>query len=373
MSELWLVSVPGEQYNHINSLSGDLCGIKSEMKLPELKVGTLDQLIQLSDELSKADAFGESVCRKVSGCMLDILDGDKAQASEHLRMNNGKDSANMWVTKFKWDAAKFPSRVALPQLLGVINRALSEIDTAVKKKGAHYNWIRSQLSQFEKRSTASLVTRPLSEVVKPADLVQASEYLETLFVALPARCEDDWVKTYETLTDMIVPRSSKKIIGDNDYSIFSVTLFRRAVAEFKNECSKRKFIVREFNYSAADIKSEKEQQTSLSTEKSKTYPVLFKWLKVNFSEAFSAWLHIKALRVFVESVLRYGLPVNFRAAVLIPSKPRKLRERLNKIYSDLDSADFSNTANDGDVGLKFDSGDYYPYVYCRIPGDVVES
>jgi len=172
---------------------------------------------------------------------------------------------------------------------------------------------------------------------------------------------------------MIVPRSSKKIIGDNEYSIFSVTLFRRAVAEFKNECSKRKFIVREFNYSAADIKSEKEQQTSLSTEKSKTYPVLFKWLKVNFSEAFSAWLHIKALRIFVESVLRYGLPVNFRAAVLIPSKPRKLRERLNKIYSDLDSADFSNTANDGEVGLKFDSGDYYPYVYCRIPGDVVES
>jgi V-type H+-transporting ATPase subunit C len=104
--------------------------------------------------------------------------------------------------------------------------------------------------------------------------------------------------------------------------------------------------VREFNYSAADIKSEKEQQTSLSTEKSKTYPVLFKWLKVNFSEAFSAWLHIKvkrsisaslknlfqALRIFVESVLRYGLPVNFRAAVLIPSKPRKLRERLNKVF-----------------------------------------
>ncbi|CAG5076419.1 Oidioi.mRNA.OKI2018_I69.PAR.g8456.t1.cds [Oikopleura dioica] len=49
--------------------------------------------------------------------------------------------------------------------------------------------------------------------------------------------------------------------------------------------------------------------------------------------------------IFVESVLRYGLPVNFRAAVLIPAKPRKLRERLNKIYSELDSANFSNTAN----------------------------
>lgn len=30
---------------------------------------------------------------------------------------------------------------------------------------------------------------------------------------------------------------------------------------------------------------------------------LLRWLKVNFSEAFIAWIHIKALRVFVESVL----------------------------------------------------------------------
>lgn len=31
---------------------------------------------------------------------------------------------------------------------------------------------------------------------------------------------------------------------------------------------------------------------------------LLRWLKVNFSEAFIAWVHVKALRVFVESVLR---------------------------------------------------------------------
>ena len=40
------------------------------------------------------------------------------------------------------------------------------------------------------------------------------------------------------------------------------------------------------------------------------------WLKINFAVAFSAWIHLKALRTFVESVLRYGLPVNFQAAVV---------------------------------------------------------
>jgi len=42
---------------------------------------------------------------------------------------------------------------------------------------------------------------------------------------------------------------------------------------------------------------------------------LKKWLTTNFSEAFEAWIHLKALRVFVESVLRYGLPPNFAAII----------------------------------------------------------
>ncbi|MEQ2171374.1 hypothetical protein GOODEAATRI_010046, partial [Goodea atripinnis] len=96
---------------------------------------------------------------------------------------------------------------------------------------------------------------------------------------------------------------------------------------------------------------------------------LVRWLKVNFSEAFIAWIHIKALRVFVESVLRYsftsvvfllmlcidtvvlkmfvmlfpcryGLPVNFQAMLLQPSKKtmKKLREVLNDLYKHLDSS-----------------------------------
>jgi len=374
MNELWLVSVPGEQYSNLDKIPADVGHIKSDFRLPELKVGTLDTLIQLSDDLNKADTFGESTCRKVASYMIDILDGDQAQAVENLKMENGRSSPSGWTCQFKWDAAKYPSRLALPQLLGVVNRTLSEVDAATKKKSAHYNQIRNSLAQYEKRSTASLVTRPLTDVIKASDLVQASEYLETLFVAVPRRSEDDWIKSYETITDMIVPRSSRKIISDADYALFSITLFRRAIPEFRTECSKRKFIVRDYQYSADDVKNDKAQFESLDQEKRKTYPILFKWLKVNFTEAYSAWMHIKALRVFVESVLRYGLPVNFRAAALVPGKNhRKLRQHLNKIFADLDSSAFSSAPVGEDVGgLKFDSGDYFPYVFCRVPTDVVE-
>jgi hypothetical protein len=47
MNELWIVSVPGEQFQSFSQLSPDMGHHKSDFKVPELKVGTLDSLISL--------------------------------------------------------------------------------------------------------------------------------------------------------------------------------------------------------------------------------------------------------------------------------------------------------------------------------------
>ena len=38
--------------------------------------------------------------------------------------------------------------------------------------------------------------------------------------------------------------------------------------------------------------------------------------KLGFNDTFQAWAHLKALRIYVESVLRYGLPPEFVSAVI---------------------------------------------------------
>ena len=55
--------------------------------------------------------------------------------------------------------------------------------------------------------------------------------------------------------------------------------------------------------------------------------------------------------MFVESVLRFGLPVNFQGMVLLPQKKttKKLRDTLNQLYSHLDAA-----AGGGSGGAAFD-------------------
>ncbi|MGH0149718.1 UNVERIFIED_CONTAM: hypothetical protein FKN15_052003 [Acipenser sinensis] len=134
---------------------------------------------------------------------------------------------------------------------------------------------------------------------------------------------------------------------DSEGGLFTVTLFKKAVDEFKAKARENKFAVREFNFNEKELQSEKEEMTRLAADKKQQYGPLLRWLKVNFSEAFIAWIHVKALRVFVESVLRYGLPVNFQALLLQPNKKsmKRLRDVLNALYKHLDSVAAASVAD----------------------------
>lgn len=109
---------------------------------------------------------------------------------------------------------------------------------------------------------------------------------------------------YEKLTDMIVPRSTQMITSDGEFCLYTVTLFKKVADEFKLHAREKKFFVREFTYNEEELAAGKNEIVKLVTDKKKQFGPLVRWLKVNFSECFCAWIHVKALRVFVESVLR---------------------------------------------------------------------
>jgi V-type H+-transporting ATPase subunit C len=150
------------------------------------------------------------------------------------------------------------------------------------------------------------------------------------------------------------------------------------VEEFKLHAREKKFVVREFTYNEEELAAGKNEITKLVTDKKKQFGPLVRWLKVNFSECYCAWIHVKALRVFVESVLRYGLPVNFQAILIHPHKKstKRLRDVLNQLYGHLDGSASSSAGNADNVdipGLGFGQAEYYPYVFYKINIDMVEA
>lgn len=117
----------------------------------------------------------------------------------------------------------------------------------------------------------------------------------------------EWDAKYPTFADFVVPGSARKITEDQEHALYTVTLFKKVIEEYRNNCRENKFIVRDFVYDENTLKAGKNERDKLVQEKQRQYAPLVRWLKINFGEIFSAYVHIKALRVFVESVLRYIL------------------------------------------------------------------
>lgn len=380
--EYWLISAPGEKttqqtFDALNNATvkqnPDICK-NFKLHIPDLKVGTLDTLVGLSDDLAKLDGYTEQVARKIAGAIADTLETkNPAQVTEHLQANNMELSA--YLTRFQWDFAKYPIKQSLKSLHDIINKQVGQIDADLKAKHSAYTSIKGTLQSIERKQTGSLLIRNLADLVKKEHFVLGSEYLTTLLVVVPKNLYMDWKNKYENLTDMIVPRSSILITEDQDHGLFTVTLFNKVIDEFKAHARENKFVVRDFNYDEEEIKAGKTEVEKLESDKKRQYTLLIRWLKVNFGETFVAWVHVKALRVFVESVLRYGLPVNFLAVVIQPNKKsvKRLRETLNQLYAHLDTSLSSGEPMDDIPGLNFGQSEYFPYVYFKINIDMLGS
>jgi len=175
----------------------------------------------------------------------------------------------------------------------------------------------------------------------------------------------------------VVPRTAKKLadeLGD-EFVLFRIVVFKKGADTLKNLCRERRYTVRAFAFDAEEEKDLGEKKAMLLKQKKKLKNFVTTWTKTAFGEVFAAWIHLKAMRLFVEAVLRFGLPVNFLAYLLEPKKgqEKNLRAALGEAFKHLipsneqtkDSLESAIAGGDADLsGLS--TAEYYPYVYVPV-------
>jgi V-type H+-transporting ATPase subunit C len=113
-----------------------------------MKVGTLDTLMSLSDELSKADTYVEGVVRKVerqladataavqlAAAMKNAKPGSNPPAAQSMAFKVGDTPVHEYVKRFKWDSEAYDPREALPDLV-------KRLVAAAEKVGWHCECLR---------------------------------------------------------------------------------------------------------------------------------------------------------------------------------------------------------------------------------------
>jgi V-type H+-transporting ATPase subunit C len=193
---------------------------------------------------------------------------------------------------------------------------VNSIDNDVRTKYNQYNSIKTNLQTLTRKQTGSLATKSLVSVVNPKQLVQSSDYIETHLVAVPSSSVKDFVKSYETVSPMVVPRSANGIASDDEYTLYTVTTFKKHSREFLHGCRDKKWVPRDFKVKEGGKEAEQKELDKVTAEEKRLWGETLRLGRTGWSEAVMIWVHVLVLRVFVETVLRYGLPLDFVSALV---------------------------------------------------------
>merc|ERR1712161_165111 len=154
-------------------------------------------------------------------------------------------------------------------------------------------------------------------------------YLKTVFIAVPGRSEGSFASDVEKIGEDLVgyggpdwSRNAASLGQSVKYGpgYFEGEEFMKGtevdlVAEFTRVCREKRFQFREFQYDPKKASQSAMALERFQVEVDGMRTGLARWCKTHYGEVFVAWMHIKVIRVFAESVLRYGLPVDFTSVL----------------------------------------------------------
>lgn len=394
--EFWFVSVPEtarNKYEQIRQkIEGSRLGTCSEFVLPDLRIGTLDILVSLNDQLSKDDSYVSSVTLKIGKQWYDLYleeaEGDKKNVSLDDFMTIGKANVEAWLRKFKWDTGRWDyEKNTIKSITEQIQKNIKEIEEQLRTYQQEFSQITSSIGSIEKSTEGSLLIRDLSGIVKENQYIE-SETLTTLLVIVPKIRLEEWYQIYETLVPLypneheegenrepqfcVVPRSSNILYEDNDEVLSSVYLFKKHIDLYKKEVQNKKFQVREFKFEKGAVVQRERKLEELREKRRKIRIDLFNFCQTQFNESFSCLIHLKSIRIWVESVLRYALPAKFSVTLIRASTHKnqdKIRSNLAELCSDLGgelyTEEIKTSGEDsGTAGLLNEK--FYPYVFLDV-------
>lgn len=432
--EYWLISVPGDPGQVISSLDqkigarGAKVATVHRFEIPkELRVGSLDELMSLSDDLEKMEMTTGGVTRKVGSALVNTIREEHKDRHHSEILTIDRQSLDFYIQNFAWSAKEYVPSSSCRDIAKKICSEIETIDTAFRDRMVNFSDANTKLNAADRSQKSNLVMKDLSDIVTEAHLPAiSSELFVTVLAVVPNYSTKAWEETYHTgfgseliynpenkaapyipkpqfkpkdqpkiqgeersqadidaeIADQcraweaelighsgycmpaVVPGSSQLIHQDQEFSLFNVTLFRACLKDFTARAREQRYTIREFTPPVHGTKAGRALVDDLKTRREEEKQSLIKFCKESFPVAFEAWIHLKALRTFVQSILRYGVPPDFTAILIAPNSPgenAKLRSLLASEYARLSSDSDASESSIVITGAKV-----YPYVFTEM-------
>lgn len=335
--------------------------------MPILSVGTLDTLMGLSDDTVKLNTAVENVLRKIerqyyetAGVTADKMTVYGSSVSAFVK------SFSWDVARYRY--ASVPIGDIMTQIQAIVTGVDEEskrLSITVNEKSQAL--AAAQRKKVINLATSDLEDFLTSDDIKKnnIDLNQNSEIFSTVGIAVPNNLDENFLKSYHTLgSDIacfggpnwtedksslgkddgnygshssrdrikgspVLPAAPIKLFSTSDSSLYTIQIlkghyeagslaedgtfhegqFVDYLAPLTIAAREKKFVIRRLDNfdTTKTIKGVDSQIEECAAQLQAIESRSIQWCQTHFGELYSAWIHLKIIRAFVESVLKYGL------------------------------------------------------------------
>ena len=332
----------------------------------ELVNDNLDTLFKINDDLirdeQEIEAFLKSLEKQLSDLTTNPL---------QIKFRGALLDPKKAITEFQWDEGKYPNRSkTIADIMHKINEKYTETRKTIKSKTDDYNNSVNELklkkkSQYE---ALSLMKQDYRDLVSKSKMeMKTTDYLCTMLCFVPTGNEKTFEAKYMSLADgYVVPYSALRIDRGEDekMQLYRVIVMKHKKDDFRNQCQGQlRITCKEYNEEELLSKPVEEKEIEkLNNESVQKKHDLERHAESGYSEVFYALLHLKYLRLYVESCLKYTSGDYYSVMVYVPrDKEQKLVSIMIKTFNDTKEQGWYSTKEE----LK-ETEDFYPFILIKI-------
>ena len=332
----------------------------------ELVNDNLDTLFKINDDLMRDEQEIESFLKSLEKQLSDLTNNPL-----QIKFRGALLDPKKAITEFTWDEGKYPNRSkTIADIMHKINEKYTETRKTIKSKTDDYNNSVNELklkkkSQYE---ALSLMKQDYRDLVSKSKMeMKTTDYLCTMLCFVPTGNEKTFEAKYMSLADgYVVPYSALRIDRGEDekMQLYRVIVMKHKKDDFRNQCQGQlRITCKEYNEEELLSKPVEEKEIEkLNNESVQKKHDLERHAESGYSEVFYALLHLKYLRLYVESCLKYTSGDYYSVMVYVPrDKEQKLVSIMIKTFNDTKEQGWYGTKEE----LK-ETEDFYPFILIKI-------
>ncbi|CRH03084.1 vacuolar ATP synthase subunit c, putative [Plasmodium relictum] len=346
-------------------LGSHICIDTNILDVPtNLKFCSFDDLLKCADDLQKYDSYAYGCLKKIEKIAKEYDENIELKIiyqRQHINIDQ-------YIRRFSWDDAKYPRNRSLTDTVDIMINNITKLSDEIQIKSSMLNDLKEKKKKdIPLNDSNNFLLRNLNEILTPqtvneSDFIE-TEHLTTLVACVPKNLVEEWKSNYEKFCEYVVPRSTeqfKDLVDKDGNTLWKVLVFKKFAENFKQAAKLKKIVVKSFKYDEKQYNDMMETRTKIEAEIIRQETFLRRMCLAAFSDIFIAFIHINILRVFCESVLRFGVPPNFASfSIRIngESKEKKVRKKLYDIFASTDSIgkNYIKKSDENDEEI-------YPYV-----------